>query len=93
MIPSLPGRRSSRLVSDVTGRNVSIFVEAHNVRERRRHEQALIESERRHREFCERAPAILHSIDMQGRLPSVSDLWLMGYSRDEVLGRSSSDFL
>jgi diguanylate cyclase (GGDEF)-like protein/PAS domain S-box-containing protein len=40
-------------------------------------------------------PAMLHSIDEQGRLISVSDTWLakLGYTRDEVLGRRSSEFL
>ena len=40
-------------------------------------------------------PAMLHSIDEKGRLISVSDAWLakLGYTRDEVLGRRSSDFL
>jgi diguanylate cyclase (GGDEF)-like protein/PAS domain S-box-containing protein len=40
-------------------------------------------------------PAMFHSIDEKGRLISVSDVWLakLGYSRDEVLGRPSSDFL
>jgi diguanylate cyclase (GGDEF)-like protein/PAS domain S-box-containing protein len=40
-------------------------------------------------------PAMLHSIDEKGLLISVSDAWLakLGYARDEVLGRPSSDFL
>ncbi len=40
-------------------------------------------------------PAMLHSIDGKGRLISVSDLWLakLGYTREEVLGKRSSDFL
>jgi len=40
-------------------------------------------------------PAMLHSIDEQGRLIAVSDAWLakLGYARDEVIGRLSSDFL
>jgi PAS domain S-box-containing protein len=40
-------------------------------------------------------PAMVHSIDGNGRLISVSDAWLskLGYSREEVLGRLSSDFL
>jgi diguanylate cyclase (GGDEF)-like protein/PAS domain S-box-containing protein len=40
-------------------------------------------------------PAMLHSIDEKGLLVSVSDAWLakLGYARDEVLGRRSSDFL
>lgn len=38
---------------------------------------------------------MLHSIDTQGRILEVSDLWLarLGYLRDEVLGRPSTDFL
>jgi diguanylate cyclase (GGDEF)-like protein/PAS domain S-box-containing protein len=40
-------------------------------------------------------PAMLHSIDEAGLLVSVSDAWLakLGYSRDEVIGRRSTDFL
>ena len=40
-------------------------------------------------------PAMFHSIDSQGRLISVSDAWLakLGYRREEVLGRPSTDFL
>ncbi|QKK26958.1 sensor domain-containing diguanylate cyclase [Rhizobium hidalgonense] len=40
-------------------------------------------------------PAMLHSIDGQGRLISVSNAWLtkLGYSREEVIGRRSSEFL
>ena len=40
-------------------------------------------------------PAMLHSIDEKGLLISVSDAWLarLGYTREEVLGRPSSDFL
>ena len=40
-------------------------------------------------------PALLHSIDAQGRLVSVSDAWLakLGYRREELIGRLSSDFL
>lgn len=40
-------------------------------------------------------PAMMHSIDQDGLLVNVSDLWLekMGYSRTEVIGRPSVDFL
>lgn len=40
-------------------------------------------------------PAMLHSIDSEGRLTFVSDMWLMklGYRREEVIGRKSSEFL
>ncbi|MEZ5848431.1 MAG: PAS domain S-box protein [Geminicoccaceae bacterium] len=40
-------------------------------------------------------PAVLHSIDADGRLLSVSDRWLdvFGYERDEVIGRPANEFL
>ncbi len=43
----------------------------------------------------EATPAMLHSIDTQGRLLHVSDVWLatLGYARDEVIGRLVTDFL
>lgn len=40
------------------------------------------------------SPVMMHSIDSQGRILSVSDYWLkkLGYSREEVIGRKSTDF-
>jgi len=40
-------------------------------------------------------PTMMHSIDSNGRIVSVSDFWLakLGYTRDEVLGRRSAEFL
>ena len=56
---------------------------------------ALMESEQRYRDLYNRTPVMLHSIDNRGRLLSVSDYWLasMGYEREEVLGRRSTEFL
>jgi len=63
--------------------------------ERKRAEEALRESERRYRSLYYNTPAMLHSIDNNGRLISVSEYWLrvMGYTREEVIGRRSTDFL
>jgi len=57
--------------------------------------QALRESEARYRTIYNTTPVMLHSIDREGRLLSVSDFWLetMGYARDEVIGRKSTEFL
>ena len=63
--------------------------------QRRRHaEKALRESEKRYRSLYHHTPAMLHSIDPQGRLLSVSDYWAetMGYAREEVVGRRLTDF-
>jgi PAS domain S-box-containing protein len=61
---------------------------------RRSAEQALRHSEERHRALYHHTPAMLHSVDTQSNLLSVSDFWTetMGYTRQEVLGRPVTDF-
>lgn len=53
------------------------------------------ENDERMRRLYERTPAMLHSVDVEGRIVTVSDRWLerTGYTREQVLGRPSSDFL
>lgn len=48
-----------------------------------------------YRGLFEKTPVMLHSIDKEGFLVNVSDRWLemMGYCRDEVIGRRSTAFL
>ncbi|WP_130482112.1 bifunctional diguanylate cyclase/phosphodiesterase [Sphaerotilus mobilis] len=57
--------------------------------------QALADREQQFRALYDRTPAMLQSIDGEGRLLSVSDAWLahLGYAREEVIGRLSVDFL
>lgn len=66
-----------------------------DVTARVRADEALKQSEERRRAQYTKTPAMLHSIDAQGRLLSVSDYWLekMGYEKDEVIGRASTEFL
>jgi PAS domain S-box-containing protein len=42
-----------------------------------------------------RLPAMMHSIDAEGRLTAVNERWLngLGYTREEVVGRRSTEFL
>lgn len=56
---------------------------------------ALRASENRLRKLYESTPVMLQSIDPEGRLISVSDYWLEkhGYTREEVIGRMSTDFM
>ncbi len=56
---------------------------------------ALRASEERYHSLFQNAPVMLHSIDCSGRLISVSNVWLetLGYTRAEVLGRRSLEFL
>ena len=49
----------------------------------------------RYRDRYQSTPAMLHTIDEDGRIKAVSDHWLdkMGYARAEVIGRSVIDFV
>ncbi|MBI1939375.1 MAG: PAS domain S-box protein [Ignavibacteriales bacterium] len=57
--------------------------------------EALLQSEERYKSLYNNTPVMLHSIDNEGRLISVSEFWLKntGYKREEVIGRKSVDFL
>ena len=62
---------------------------------RKRTEEALREREYRYRSLYTNTPAMLQSIDRHGCLISVSEYWLssLGYTRSEVLGRKSVEFM
>lgn len=57
--------------------------------------RALRESEERYRTLYNKTPVMLHSIDADSRIISVSDYWLqmLGYTRQEVLGHRSPEFM
>ncbi len=57
-------------------------------------QKALADSEGRYRSLYNHTPAMLHSIDSEGHLISVSDFWLeaLGYRRGDVIGRQLTDF-
>ncbi len=58
-------------------------------------EVELRRSEERYRNLYQHTPGMLHSIDHQGRLVSVSDHWCeaLGYAPEEVIGQPLTDFL
>ena len=66
-----------------------------DITDRKRTEAALREREHRYRSLYNNTPAMLQSIDRHGCLISVSEYWLssLGYTRSEVLGRASVEFL
>jgi len=86
---------TNRVLCDAEGQVTGIHSVGRDITERKLAEASLEESKARLRSLYEATPAMLHSIDAQGRLLTVSDTWLdkMGYTRDEVIGRMSSDFL
>jgi PAS domain S-box-containing protein len=61
---------------------------------RKTFERALQKSEERYRSIYHNTPAMLHSIDPNGCLISVSDNWLemMGYEREDVIGQKLTRF-
>jgi len=64
------------------------------IRMRQSAQKALRESEARYRRLYHHTPAMLHSIDISGRLVSVSDYWseVLGYRREDVIGRRLTAF-
>lgn len=61
---------------------------------RKKAEHDLRLSEERYRHIYHKTPVMLHSIDVEGRVIRVSDHWLevMGYGRDEVIGKDLVSF-
>jgi PAS domain S-box-containing protein len=57
--------------------------------------ESLRRSEDRYRTLYNRSPAPMHSLDAGGRLIGVSDYWLtmLGYRREDVIGRHLSEFM
>lgn len=55
----------------------------------------LSEREKHFRLTYEKAPVMMHSVDTMRRIVDVNDAWLqrLGYEREEVIGRDSTDFL
>jgi PAS domain S-box-containing protein len=62
--------------------------------QRKSAEKALRKSEERYRSLYHQTPAMLHSIDRDGYLVSVSDYWaeVMGYEKKDVVGKRLTDF-
>ena len=58
-------------------------------------EETLPECEERFRALYTKTPAIMHSLNTDGNIVTVSDRWLevLGYERNEVIGRKSIDLL
>jgi diguanylate cyclase (GGDEF)-like protein/PAS domain S-box-containing protein len=86
---------TNRVICDAAGQVTGIHSVGRDITERKRTETSLQESKARLRSLYESTPAMLHSVDAHGILLTVSDTWLakLGYTRAEVIGRSSADFL
>jgi len=77
------------------GRPVGAVVVFRDITNRKHAEEALKASEQRYRSLYKDTPVMMHSIDREGKIVSVSDHWLnvLGYKWDEVVGQKVVDFL
>jgi len=77
------------------GKAVRLMGAFQDVTRRRETDAALAASSEQLRRFYETTPAMLHCVDMQARLVSVSNRWLetLGWQRSEVIGRDIASFL
>ncbi|WP_170319527.1 PAS domain S-box protein [Polyangium spumosum] len=89
--PAIEAIERAELACDELVRTASVVYEQRRDTERK----AFAALERKFQLLYQRTPALMHSIDTEGRISAVSDRWLdvLGYTRDEVLGRRSSEFL
>lgn len=91
----LPVSVSIGPVISATGKIVGATEIIRDISDLQRAYSELSEAEQRVKRLYQSTPAMLHSVDPTGRLLSVSDHWLevMGYSREEVLGRPLQTFM
>jgi PAS domain S-box-containing protein len=66
-----------------------------DVSEQKRAERALQESERHFRDLFDDAPVAYHELDLQNRITriNITELTMLGYTAEEMVGRSISDFI
>ena len=90
-----PGLLTLSVLTNSAGERTGFIGIVQDLTERKKVQDTLQASVVRYGEIYQYTPVMLHSIDHQGRLVNVSDYWLrvMGYERQEVIGRRSSEFL
>ncbi|MDK2980565.1 MAG: hypothetical protein PWQ55_912 [Chloroflexota bacterium] len=99
-------RTSLQPIHDANGKVVNVLINALNINELKKTQQELMELNRtleqrveertaEVRDLYDNAPAGYHSLDAQGKILMINQTELdwLGYQRDEILGRSMTDFL
>lgn len=88
-------RSIAELVKNDSGQPVKVIGVIQDISKHQQVEECLRKSEERYRELFENAPFPYQSLDEQGRFLEVNKRWLdqLGYSREDVIGKSFGDFL
>jgi len=83
------------VVRDEHDNPIGIVGTSHDITDRKLIENALKESEEHFQMLFDNAPVGYQSLDIDGNFLAVNDTWLeiMGYSRDEVIGKWFGNFL
>ena len=81
-------------ILDPNGEVIGLVHIAKDITDRKRAENALRLSEERFRELYDHAPVGYHEYDIEGRITNVSltDLEMLGYTRDEMIGHYMWEF-
>ncbi len=88
----IPVMVEDRLISDAAGSVIGVRTTLHDITERKRMEEALIESEQRFRDLFENASDVIYTADSIGNFTSLnkSGQRMMGYTHDEAVGLNFS---
>jgi len=83
------------VLTDDAGKIYGILFSGEDITDRKKAEEFLQASEDRFRKLFENAPFAYQSLDENGCFIEVNQSWLnvLGYTRDEIIGKSFSDFL
>jgi PAS domain S-box-containing protein len=92
---TIPVEMKAAFLRGLVGQPIGILGITRDVRERRKAEEALRESEERFRDLFENANDLMQSIDMEGRFLYVNRKWLetLGYSKEEVVKLNLLDII